>query len=367
MTSASRRTPESPLRVGIVGCGNVSRLYLPDFASLSGVELAACTDVDVDRAAALAERGGVRALAFDELLADPTIDVVLNLTPAPEHARVSLAAIEAGKHVYSEKPLATDLGAARAILVAADRRGVRVGCAPDTFLGGGLQTARDVLDSGAIGTALGAHAAVLHLGPERWHPDPEGFFGPGGGPLLDVGPYYIAALVSLLGPVVEVDAIGRATGGTRRIGSGPRAGTTFVATAPTYVIASYRFASGVVAGFTASFDVVASAAPHLEIHGTEGSILIGDPNVFDGEVSLQRLGADAWEKVPLRSDAGSVRGIGLAEMTEAITSGRPHRASGELAFHVLEILLATEAAIVGDARPIRSTVERPLPIRLASP
>jgi len=347
-----------PARVALIGCGNISRAYVAGSSSLAAVDLVACTDADPARASALSADAGLEALSLESLLADPSIEVVVNLTPPAHHAEVSVAAIEAGKHVYSEKPLATSLADARAILDAAAARGVRVGCAPDTFLGGGLQTARDVLDAGTIGEPLGAHAAVLHLGPERWHPDPEIFFAHGGGPLLDVGPYYVAALVNLLGAVESVEAFGRGDGAPRVIGAGPRAGTRFAAAVPTYVVATYRFASGVIGSFLASFDVVASTAPHLEVHGTAGSLAMGDPNTFEGEVSVQRPGEVAWSDVRLRADRRSGRGIGLAEMVEAIREDRPHRASGELAYHVLDVLLATEAAAEGRPHQITSTTDR---------
>jgi predicted dehydrogenase len=358
---------DRPARVALIGCGNVSQHYVAGCASLAAVDLVACTDADPPRAAELAATAGLRALSLDDLLGDPSIDVVVNLTPPVRHAEVSLAAIEAGKHVYSEKPLATTLSDAKAIVDAGDARGVRLGCAPDTFLGGGLQTARDVLDGGSIGRPLGAHAAVLHLGPERWHPDPEIFFARGGGPLLDVGPYYIAALVNLLGPIAEVEAFGRGHGAERVIGSGPRAGTRFAAEVPTYVVASYRFASGVVASFLASFDVVGSTAPHLEVHGTEGSMGIGDPNTFEGEVTLRRMDEEAWEDVPLRADGRSGRGVGLADMIEAIADDRPHRASGAFAYHVLDVLLATEAAAEGRDHAITSTTDRPASLPPGTP
>jgi predicted dehydrogenase len=353
-------TTVAPARVGIVGCGNVSEQYLAGCASLSAVELAACADLDPARAAALAATGGFPAMPFDDLLSDPTIEIILNLTPPLAHADVSRAAIAAGKHVYSEKPFATTRDDARAILADATARGVRVGGAPDTFLGGGLQTARAILDSGSIGEPVGANAAVLHLGPERWHPNPGIFFGPGGGPMLDVGPYYVAALVSMLGPIREVYAVGRGVGGQRRIGSGPRAGEMFAAAVPTSAICTFVFASGAIGGFAASFDVVGSRSPHIEIHGSDGSLSLGDPNTFEGEVLLRRLGGDRWETVPPRPGGQAGRGIGLAEMIEAIGDGRPHRASGELAFHVLDVLLATEEAIAG-GRPVavRSTLDRP--------
>ena len=335
---------DRPTRVGIVGCGDVTNLYLPGTAPFTSIELAACTDLDADRAAALSARGGFPAVSLEELLADPTIDIVLVLTPPVAHAAVSRAAIAAGKHVYTEKPLATTRADAAAILAEAAKAGVCVGAAPDTFLGGGLQTARALIDEGAIGTPLVTSASVAHLGPERWHPNPGTFYATGGGPLLDLGPYYVTALVSLLGPIAAVSAVGRGTGSEREIATGTRAGTKVTSEVPTTVIGTLSFESGVVGGLTGSFDVVGTKVPSLEIHGTAGSLSLGDPNRFDGEVRYRALGADAWEDVPLRFDGSVGRGIGLADLIDGIRSGRPHRASGELAFHVLDVLLALEAA-----------------------
>ena len=293
---------------------------------------------------------------------------MLNLTPPTAHAGVSRAAIAAGKHVYTEKPFATTLDDARAILADAEAAGVRVGGAPDTFLGGGLQTARAIIDQGAIGRPVAATAAVLHLGPERWHPNPAFFYGPGGGPLLDVGPYYLAALVGLLGAIVEVSGVARGASGERLIEKGPHAGEAFTATVPTSVFASYAFQSGVIGGFMASFDVVASEAPHLEVHGTEGSLTLGDPNTFDGHVRLHRIDGAAWEDVPLAFDGTVGRGIGLADMIAAIREDRPHRASGAFAYHVLEVLLATEeAAATRRTVTIESRTPRPEALPRARP
>jgi predicted dehydrogenase len=358
--SGSNQTATRPARVGIVGCGDVTGLYLPGCARFPVIELAACADLDMARAAALSAKGGFPAMSVDALLADPSIEIVLNLTPPTAHAAISRAAIAAGKHVYSEKPLAIALDDATAILAEAGRAGVRVGGAPDTFLGGGLQTARAVLDDGGIGEPTGANAAVLHLGPERWHPNPGIFYGRGGGPLLDVGPYFVSALVNLLGPITEVVAVARGAGGERRIATGPRAGEAFPVLAPTSVIAGYVFASGAIGGLMASFDVAASTSPHIEIHGTGGSLELGDPNRFDGPVRRHAVDATAWEDVPLRFDGTVGRGIGLADMIEGIRADRPHRASGAFALHVLEVLLATEiAAATGRTVRIESTCERP--------
>ena len=356
-------TVVQPGRVGIVGCGNVTDLYLPGSARFPVIELAACADMDAERAADLAARGGFPAMAVEDLIADPSIEVVLVLTPPTAHAAVSRAAIAAGKHVYSEKPLATSREDAAAILADATAAGVRLGAAPDTFLGGGLQTARALIDEGAIGTPLSASAAVAHLGPERWHPNPGIFYAQGGGPLLDVGPYYVAALVSLLGPITRVAAAGRGLGTERRVAAGPRAGTTVVSETPTTVVGTIDFASGVVGGLTASFDVVASLVPHLEVHGTTGSLSLGDPNSFDGEVRYRPLGSESWEDVPLRFDATVARGVGLADLILAVRTGSPLRASGEFAFHVLDVLLALETATTTDRwEPVTSTTERPAPL-----
>ena len=262
----------TPARVGIVGCGDVTNLYLPGSARYPSIELAACADLDAERAAALSAKGGFPATSIEALTADPTIEVVLNLTPPTVHASVSRAAIAAGKHVYTEKPLATTRADAAAILADAAAAGVRVGGAPDTFLGGGLQTARQVLDEGAIGLPILASAAFLSLGPERWHERPASFYAAGAGPLLDVGPYYVTALVNLLGPVVSVTAIGAGVGSERLIGAGPQAGERLVSAVPTSVASTLTFASGVVASLQASFDAVATQTPYLEIHGTEGSL-----------------------------------------------------------------------------------------------
>jgi predicted dehydrogenase len=356
-------TDVRPARVGIVGCGDVTNLYLPGTAPFASIELAACADLDPDRAAALSARGGFPAVAPEELLADPLIEIVLVLTPPAAHAAISRAAIAAGKHIYSEKPLATTRLDAEVVLAEARSAGVRVGAAPDTFLGGGLQTARALIDEGAIGTPVAATGCVAHLGPESWHPNPGIFYARGGGPLLDVGPYYVTALVNLLGPIVRVSAIGRGVGSERLIGSGPRAGTTVAAEAPTTVFATLAFESGVVGGLTASFDVVASKTPHLEIHGTAGSLSLGDPDRFDGAVRYRALGTKSWEDVPLRFDGGIGRGIGLADLIAALRTERPHRASGELAFHVLDVLLAIETATTSDrSARVMSRCERPAPL-----
>lgn len=353
-------TAPQPARVGIIGCGDVSTVYLAGCAPFPQIELAACADLDPERAAALSAKGGFPAVPVETVLADPTIEIALVLTPPLAHVPVSMAALAAGKHVYSEKPLATTREDAERVLAAARTAGRRVGVAPDTFLGGGLLTARALIDGGLIGTPLAANAVVAHTGPERWHPNPGIFYGDGGGPLLDVGPYYVTALVNLLGPITAVTAMGRGLGTERSIAAGPRAGSTITSEVPTTVIGALTFESGAVGGLFASFDSAGSLAPHIEIHGTSGSLALGDANLFAGEVRYRRLGSEMWEDVPHRFDTTMGRGVGLAEMVDAIRSDRPHRASGELAFHVLDVLLALqEATISGRVEQIASTCQRP--------
>ena len=279
-------------------------------------------------------------MTIDALLADPTIEIVLNLTPPTAHVR-GLARGHRGRQARLLGEAARDDPRGR----PRDPRCGRVGRRARRWRTRHLPRRRapdraGALDEGATGEPSGANAAVLHLGPEQWHPNPGIFFGRGGGPLLDVGPYYVAALVSLLGPIASVSAVSRGVGGIRRIATGPRAGETFAAEVPTYAITTLTFASGVIGGFMASFDVVASRSPHIEIHGADGSLSLGDPNRFDGEVQRWRLAGDAWEDVPLQGDTTVGRGIGLAEMIDAIRTERPHRASAELAFHVLDVLLS---------------------------
>ena len=308
-------------------------------------------------------------MAVDALIADPSIEIVLVLTPPAAHAAVSRAAIAAGKHVYSEKPLATTRADAAAILAdARPRPGVRVGAAPDTFLGGGLQTARALIDEGAIGTPLTASAAVAHLGPERWHPNPAIFYAPGGGPLLDVGPYYVAALVSLLGPIRRVAAAGRGVGSERLIGSGPRAGQTVDLGGPDH---GRRHARVRVGRRRRADRVVRRRRPaRRRISRSTGRPARSASATRTGstaEVRYRPLGAEAWEDVPLRFDATVGRGVGLADLiTGASGPARRSARPARFAFHVLDVLLGLEAAATSDRwEAMASTTERPAPLDLA--
>jgi predicted dehydrogenase len=287
------------------------------------------------------------------------VDAVLNLTVPAAHAGVSLVALSMGKHVYGEKPLAATREEAESVLAAARAGGLRVGCAPDTVLGTGTQTARKALDDGLIGAPVAATAFMTSAGPELWHPDPEFYYRPGGGPLLDMGPYYLSALVHLLGPVVRVLGAASRTRSERGIGSGPRAGVRFPVEVDTHITGVLEHAGGALSTLVMSFDVHAARLPRIEVHGTEGSLSVPDPNGFDGPVELHR-GAD-WE--PLPASAGyptAGRGTGLGDLAEAIAAGRPHRASAELAHHVLDVMLTLlDAAHSGRSLPVTTTCERP--------
>ena len=356
---------EGRVGVGVVGCGYISRVYLENMRGFDVLDVVACADLDLERARARAAEFGVpKAVSVDALLADPAVELVVNLTVPAAHAEVGLAAAAAGKSVYNEKPLAIALEDGRRLLAAALARGVRVGAAPDTFLGAGLQTCRGLLDEGAIGAPVAATGFMLNHGHEHWHPDPAFYYLPGGGPLFDMGPYYLTALVTLLGPVRRVTGSARASFPERTITSEPRAGETIEVQVATHVAAVLDFQGGAIATLVTSFDVWAANVPKLEMYGSVGSLGLPDPNTFRGPVRLRRGREDAWHDVPVtRPYAADSRGLGVADMAAALRSGRPHRAPGELAFHVLEIMHAIEAASrEGRHVELESTCERPAPL-----
>ncbi len=354
------------MKAGIVGCGNISDIYLQNCGVFVHLEAVACADLILDRAHAKAEKYGVQACTVDELLRDPGVELIFNLTVPKAHAEVSLAALEAGKHVYSEKPLAVTREDGQRILALAQAKGLRVGCAPDTFLGGGLQTCRKLIDDGAIGVPLGAVAFMAGRGPEGWHPDPEFFYKPGGGPMFDMGPYYLTALVALLGPVRRVTGSARISIPERVIGSQPHFGERIKVETPTHLAGVLDFTGGAVGMILTSFDVWAANLPRIEIYGTEGSLSVPDPNTFKGPVRLWRGGGKEWMDIPLTHGyAENSRGLGAADMVRAIQTSRPHRASGDLAYHVLDIMHAIhDASREGRHIDLASGVERPAPLPL---
>ncbi|MCY0879257.1 MAG: Gfo/Idh/MocA family oxidoreductase [Firmicutes bacterium] len=353
----------TPVGIGLIGAGMIHRIYAENLRRIPGARLVAVADQDPARTEAAAAAWEARAVSVEALLADPAIHAVLNLTPPQAHAAVSQAIIAAGKHVYSEKPLAVTVPEAEALLAAAAARGVRVGCAPDTFLGAGIQTARKALDDGWIGTPLAGLALMLGHGPDTWHPHAEFFYAPGAGPLFDVGPYYLTALVTLLGPIRRVWGAARQSG-PRRILAGPRAGDVIPVATPTHVAAQLEFAAGPLVTLVTSFDVWATETPRIEIYGSEGTLAVPDPNTFGGPVRVRRAQQDSWATLPLvHAWTENCRGLGLADLLAAEAQGRPHRAHGALALHVLEAMAGIlHAHETGTWVTLTTTVERPAPL-----
>ncbi len=331
-----------PLCVGVVGCGNISDVYFRAGNRFDAITIAACADLDRQRAKLQAAKHGVtRVLSTEELLADPEIDIVLNITQPKAHTDIAMRAVAAGKHVYNEKPLALTREEGVALLAAARDKGVRVGCAPDTVLGAGIQTARKIIDDGQIGRPLSATAFMVCPGHESWHPNPDFYYEVGGGPMLDMGPYYLTALVTLLGPMTQVSAVTRTPRNERPITSGPNKGRVLGVHTPTHLAGVIEFANDAVCTMITSFDVWRANLPCIEIHGTEGSLSVPDPNGFGGEVKCFRPGDEDWQLVALsHPHAEESRGLGLADMAAAIQENREHRASGDLGYHVLDGMYA---------------------------
>jgi len=355
------------VRVGVVGCGVISRHYAENAGGFDSFEVVACADVDAAAAERLAADHGLEVASVDELVADPSIEVVLNLTPPTVHVDVIRQALAAGKHVYSEKPLATTAAEAGALVAEAERRGLRLGCAPDTFLGGAYQAARRLLDAGAIGEPLSVSGAMLVGSQATWHPNPDIFFADGAGPLLDMGPYYLTAIVALLGPVRRVAGFASTRVRERAIEIGPRAGERFTADTPTHTAAVLELAGGITANLVASFEAVGHHVSTLEIHGTEGMLALPDPNAFDGPVRVRRL-RNGWSDAFPPLGEQDARGIGLHDLIEAIAAERPHRASGELAHHVVDVARTILAAAAASRTlEVGTSVERPAPMPLGAP
>ncbi|WP_137844052.1 Gfo/Idh/MocA family oxidoreductase [Microbacterium sp. 2FI] len=356
-----------PVRIGVVGLGVISRQYLDTLAQAPLVRFAAVADLDMARARAVANTiPGCRALTTAELVADPEVDVVLNLTIPAAHAEVALAAIAHGKAVYNEKPLAATLADARTVMDAAAAAGVAVGGAPDTVLGTGVQTARAAVDGGRIGAPVSASATWVSAGHESWHPHPDFYYRAGGGPLLDMGPYYVTSLVQLLGPVEAVSGAASRSRAERVIATGPRAGERIGVEVDTHLTGILHHGSGALSTVTMSFDAMASTAAPIEVHGVEGSLRVPDPNHFGGPsasdsgVRLHVRGG-AWDSLPPSAgyvDAG--RGVGLVDLVTGAG-----RASGAMALHVLEIMTMLQvSADTGVRERLTTTVERPAPVPL---
>ncbi|MEJ5944534.1 Gfo/Idh/MocA family oxidoreductase [Pseudokineococcus basanitobsidens] len=352
--AAGART--GPVGVGVIGAGVISHQYLGNLTTFPDLDVRFVADLDEARARVRAEEFGVPGHgSVADLLADDDIEVVVNLTLPQVHVEVALQVLAAGKHVWSEKPFALDRASGQRLLDAAHDAGLRVATAPDTFLGAGLQTARRMLEDGAVGVPQSALTSLQNPGPEAWHPNPDFLFAEGAGPLFDLGPYYLTALVQLFGPVARVSAETSRSREVRTIGSGPRAGETFPVTVPTHVAALLRFEGGASAQCTFSFESQIRRTL-FEVTGVTGSMEVPDPNTFDGDVVVH----DGGEEPSARPAVGatSTRGTGVVELARAVRAGVPERASGELAFHVLDAMVAiAEAGERGEPVEVTSTVD----------
>ncbi len=362
----------SKIGVGIIGCGNISTAYLRLAPLFKSLEVRSVADIDTAAADAQAAKFGVRAEPVADLIKAGDIDMVVNLTVPNAHFEVSRQVLDGGKHVYSEKPFVLTLEEGAALRELAAQKNLRVGSAPDTFLGGAHQLARVSIDTGKIGKVIGGTAHVMSHGMEAWHPNPDFFFQPGGGPVLDLGPYYVTNLVQLLGPVRAVTAMSAASFATRTIGSGPRKGEEVPVGTPTNIHAILEFASGALVTLAASWDVWAHRHGNMELYGETGSLYLPDPNFFGGDVTLVPAGRDpvplSWDhpfgRANTEDNSGTpranYRAAGLAEMATAIAEGRAHRAGLDLALHVVDVL--TSILKSGETRgwvELSTTCDRP--------
>lgn len=331
---------KSQLNVGIIGCGNISEIYLTNMGKrFPSIKLVACADMRDERAQEKAAKHGIEARTVDKLLASPDIDIIVNLTIPLAHAEVSTAALKAGKHVYTEKPLAATRADGQKLVALAAQNKLRIGGAPDTFLGAGIRLCRELVRAGTIGAVVGGTANMLCPGHERWHPDPAFYYKKGGGPVLDMGPYYLTALVDLLGPIAGVSAVARMSFPERVVGSGPKQGERIAVEVPTHVAGLLRFDAGALISLSMSFDVQAHRLPPIELWGTEGSLAVPDPNTFGGPVLLRKKGEKDWVEQTLPTEwADNSRGLGVADMASAIMEGKAARASGSLCYHVLDAM-----------------------------
>lgn len=368
----------SDLGVGIIGCGVISSIYMRNMPRFRGLKLVACASRRLEAAEAQAKIFGIEALSVEALMARDDIGIVVNLTRPNEHFSVSHAALRAGKHVFSEKPITVEAADAAMLVAEAEKRGLKLGCAPDTFLGAGGRTAREIVDSGRIGKVLSGTCFLMSHGMEHSHPDPTYYFKPGGGPILDMAPYYLGALVNLLGPVESVRARS-STGFAERLVTaiGPMQGKAIAVETPTTVMAIVHFASGADILLTMSWDVWKHGHPPIELYGTEGSLRVPDPNYFGGAVEYSEKGGDwitietdgrpygkpNWRSpswAPSMPARANYRCLGIADLASAALHDTPHRTSGMLANHVLEAMHAIlEAGTKGGEFSVRSKVERP--------
>ncbi|MCL2213714.1 MAG: Gfo/Idh/MocA family oxidoreductase [Treponema sp.] len=352
------------LRIGIIGAGNISKIYLDNLTGMFGkrVKVVSIADIIFEKAQKAAENYKIKAFnSAEEMIKGSDIDLILNITPPASHYEAALAAVSAGKHVYNEKPFCTKREDAAQLIKTAAEKMVRVGGAPDTFLGAGLQTCRKLIDDGWIGQPVAATAIMMSHGPEHWHPSPHFFYQEGGGPMFDVGPYYLTALVSILGPVKRVCGSARISNPTRTITNQFQYGEIINVEVPTHIAGVLEFAGGPIGTIITSFDVYSHSLPRIEIYGTEGTLQVPDPNTFGGPIFAKRFREEKWSEIPLlKNYKENSRGLGLTEMAEAIESKKPHRASAELVSHVLEIMHGIhDACASGKYHKLKTRCKRP--------
>lgn len=330
------------VKIGIVGVGAISGIYLENITNVfKEIEIIGVCDLIRERAEKAVEKYQIPKLYEDmyELFWDPEVDIVLNLTRPYEHYNVTLEALKAGKHVYSEKPLAASLKEGKELLAFSKEKGLMLGGAPDTFLGAGIQTCRKLIEDGYIGTPIGAAGFMISHGPESWHPDPEFYYKYGGGPMFDMGPYYLTALVNLLGNVSEVFAMTKTNFPQRVITCKEHFNEIIDVDVPTHYVGTMQFENGVIGTLFATFDVYYETQARLEIYGTEGTLVVPDPNTFDGPVKLLRPEHGTMQEIPLTFDyKENSRALGLADMAKALCTGRVYRANADMTYHVLEIM-----------------------------
>ena len=360
------------LGIGIIGCGNISTAYLKLAPLFKGLEVRAVADINMDAAKARAAEFNVKAQSVDDLLANPALDIVINLTIPDAHYPITKRILEAGKHAYSEKPLVLTLEQGTTLRDLAKAKGLSVGCAPDTFLGGAHQQARAILDEGTIGEITTGNAAIQAHGPESWHPSPEFFYQPGAGPVMDMGPYYIATLINLLGPVKRVGALTSSAEPERTIGSGPRQGQKIKVNTPSNIQALLEFHSGATISFSASWDVWHHKRNHFELYGTKGTLYVPDPNFFGGTVEVALAGGEAQVQSPWDHPFGKInqnhngrdlanyRTAGLADMAQAHMEGRDHRCSLERTLHGVDVMTSIlKSGETGQFITLTTTCTRP--------
>jgi len=354
-------------RIGIVGCGNISGIYLTNLTGMFGkhVKVTALTDLIPEKAEKASREFNIPYIKnTDDLIQSCDVDIILNITEPYNHYHVTLSAVKAGKHVYNEKPLCEKREEAQEVIRIAAENKLRIGCAPDTFMGAGLQTCRNLIDDGIIGHPVAVTAFMACHGHEHWHPSPEFYYKTGGGPMFDMGPYYLTALVSLLGPIARVSGTAKKSFDTRKITSEPLNGKVINVDIPTHIAGVMDFANGAVGTIITSFDVYSHTLPWIEIYGSEGSMRVPDPNYFEGPVFVSRFMENTWKEIPIEKKySENSRGLGITDMAQAITENRPHRANAEMAYHILDVMHGFhDASAAGKYYDVKSTCQKPKPM-----